>query len=268
MFPINLIFDEGDDRDFSFSTVKTAATLPSKVSYTKEMSPIKSQKTLGSCVGFATAAMKEWQEQKEHLKEVADGKDYRRSKSNYDLSEQWIYYNCKKIDPWPNSQGTSIRCAMKVLSKIGVPCEAAWPYSDIKVGDPKRWANLVAKWSIIGSYWRVKGVNGLKTVLAENGPTVVGMHCFNGILSVGKNGKVPMPAENERAIGGHAVCVTAYNDKFRQIVFKNSWGPAWGKNGYGVVSYDYAEKYFVDIWAAKDIAVTKEMLKGSSTLTK
>lgn len=220
-----------------------------------------------SCVAFAAAAMKEWQEQKEQLAELIGGKSYVRKENQYDLSEQWIYYNCKKIDPWPNSQGTSIRCAMKVLNTIGVPCEKAWPYSDVEIGSPERWASLVAKWSLIGSYWRIGGTNGLREALFTNGPTVVGMLCFQGIFDVGRDGAVPNPSPGENPLGGHAICVVGYNDDTRRFTFKNSWGTQWGNEGYGSVSYEYAEQYFIDMWLAKDVSVTKEMLKGKSSLT-
>jgi len=248
------------------STQDINLSLPQTITYRDQMSPIKDQKRLGSCVGFAVAAMKEWQEQKEHLEEVTAGKNYTRKEKDYDLSEQWIYYNCKKIDAWPNQEGTSIRCAMKVLNKIGVPTEAAWPYSDVEIGKPKSWANLVAKWSLIGSYSRIVGVNGLRQALVENGPIVVGMLCFRGIFEVRSNGQIADPEGGEVPLGGHAICVVAYNDKYQKFVFKNSWGTSWGDNGYGSVSYNYASKYFIDMWVAQDIQVTKEMLKGSSEL--
>jgi hypothetical protein len=59
------------------------------------------------------------------LKERKEGSKYKRKQSEYDLSESWIYWNCKKIDQWPDSEGTSIRAAMKVLNKLGVPSEKA-----------------------------------------------------------------------------------------------------------------------------------------------
>lgn len=36
----------------------------------------------------------------------------------------------------------------------------------------------------------------------------------------------------------------------------------WGDAGYGYLSYDYINKYLWSCWAARDISVTKEMLKS------
>lgn len=68
-----------------------------------------------------------------------------------------------------------------------------------------------------------------------------------------KNGKVPMPKESEKTLGGHAICLVGYDDKARIIKFKNSWSEKWGDNGYGYLSYKYIEKYMLDAWSSVDI---------------
>ena len=262
---LNLQKDELDKRDFGFDLTQTIHSVhigvPNKIDYTGEMSPVKNQGGLGSCVGFAVAAMKEWQEQKEHDKEVAEGKrDHRKELDHYDLSEAWIYWNSKKIDPWPNSEGTSIRCAMRVLHKIGVPCEEGYAYSDKYKGEPTSWSKLIAKWGLIDSYWRCKDINDLRVALV-NGPVVIGVGCFREIFFVGKNGIVPYPANPNEMLGGHAICAVGYDDTRGLIKFKNSWGSSWGKNGYGYLPYKYIKNFMWDSWIAKDLSVTKKMIK-------
>ena len=108
MHGMTLVKDVPDKRDFRMDamSVNERLELPNYVNWTSKMSPVKDQGNLGSCVGFACAAMKEFQEQAEHEREVAEGKKYRRERDHYDLSEAWIYWNSKKIDPWPNEEGT------------------------------------------------------------------------------------------------------------------------------------------------------------------
>lgn len=270
-FPLSAIFDNDDDRDFSYDRLMIGnkdliASLPPMIDHTPTMSPVKNQGRLGSCVGFAVSAMKEWQENQEYKKEVKEGSAYRREKEHYDLSEQWIYYSCKKIDPWPNIEGTSIRYAMKVLNKIGVPTEDAWPYNDTVIGEPKRWSHLIARWGTIGSYYRIASLNAMKDALAKQGPVVIGMLCFAGIFGVGRDGVVPNPSSTERILGGHAVCAVGYDDDRKLVKFKNSWGTGWGRKGYGYISYDYVNKYVIDSWVAMDHDVTTEMLKGAVSL--
>jgi hypothetical protein len=257
--PLNLMRDIPDSRDYKLNAdIVGDGTLPF-IDHTDKMSPVKNQGHLGSCVGFAVTAMKEWQELIEHEKEVAEGKKYRRQ-DEYDLSEAWVYWNCKKIDPWPNSEGTSIRCAMQVLNKIGIPCEKAYPYSDQYEGSPKSWAKLIAKWGLIDSYWRCSNLNDLKVGL-QSGPVVIGIACFEDIFLVGSNGIVSYPSNPDNILGGHAICVVGYNDNTKLVKFKNSWGKGWGENGYGYLTYEYINDFMWDAWIAKDLQVTRKIIQ-------
>ena len=257
---LTLLKDEPDNRDFKLTeSVFEPVKLPKSVDWTSKMSPVKNQGQLGSCVGFATAAMKEWQEQIEHEREVAKGKKYKREQDHYDLSESWIYWNCKKIDPWPGEEGTSIRCAMQVLHKIGVPCEKAYPYSDKYEGEPESWAKLIAKWGLIDSYYRCNTIDDLRLAL-PNGPVVIGIGCFREIFFVNGTGVVPYPSNPDEMLGGHAVCVVGYDDSKQLVKFKNSWSPAWGQKGYGYLPYRYISDFMWDSWIAKDLSVTKKIL--------
>ncbi len=267
--------DPDDERDFKFQTTVSEddekfkqffSTIPAAVDHSFSMTPVKDQGNLGSCVGFAVSAMKEWQETREHLLEIEAGKSDHRQGKVYDYSESWIYWNCKKIDPWPNEEGTSIRFAMKVLQKIGVPCEEAWPYKTENVGDPESWAALVARWAVIDSYWRVRNLQELKIALL-NGPVVIGIPCFDTIFYADETGYIGYP-RNNTMYGGHALCAVGYSDKqYGGVVrVKNSWGKRWGDGGYGLLPYRYIDDFLWDAWASKDTSVTKEMLKGSVSL--
>jgi len=264
---LNYKEDPHDERDFIFSNSLHApidrilSVAPSVVDHEFNMSQVKNQGTLGSCVGFAVVAMKEWQETREHLREVEDGKIDHRKGEEYDLSESWLYWKCKEIDAWPKEEGTSIRYAMRVLNKIGVPCESAWPYNDMVKGSPESWASLVSQWSLIDSYWRINGLNELKAALL-NGPVVLGIPCFVEIFYADITGYVSYPRNSSEIYGGHAITAVGYDDKLYGgiIKFKNSWGKYWGKNGYGYLPYEYINDFLWDAWACKDLSVTKEML--------
>lgn len=39
-------------------------------------------------------------------------------------------------------------------------------------------------------------------------------------------------------LGGHAVSIVGYDDTQRAWLIRNSWGPEWGENGFGWVSWD------------------------------
>ena len=209
---LNYVKDNVDERDhrplkLSKTILREMNTVSLDSDYTSEMSPVKNQGVLGSCVGFAVVSMKEWQEQQEHLDELAEGKKYKRKSKHYDLSEQWLYYKCKEIDYWPGEEGTSIRFAMNILNSVGVPCEKAWPYDDKYEGEPKRWANLVSKWALGGEYLRLSSPEEIIKSLKENGPLPVGVGCFLEIFYTGSDGIVKDPVDPESMYGGHAVCL-------------------------------------------------------------
>jgi C1A family cysteine protease len=262
-FSLGYIEDEPDERDYQVNNIlHTPKLSTSYVNYTDEMSPVKNQGSLGSCVGFAMAAMKEWQEQKEYLNEVKKGSKYRRKKDHYNLSEMWIYYKSKEIDPWPNQEGTSIRCAMKQMCKLGAPPEKAWKYNDRVKGKPEPWSHLVSKWRSSQSYFRVNNLNELLQALDNYGPVVIGVYCFKEIFSPSKKGIVKDPANPDMCYGGHAICAVHYNPEKQLVKFKNSWGSNWGNKGYGCFSYDYINRYMMDAWVLIDKNVSIDEVKG------
>ena len=274
--------DEDDSRDYQYNAYKVLGKnilrkirrkrrikFPGVVSYRKYMSPVKDQGRLGSCVGFAVTALKEFQENLEYLTEQDEGSDYIREVPTYDLSEQWTYWNAKKIDPWgPSVEGTSIRFGMKVLHKIGCPPEEGWEYTDnkIDIGEPESWSHLIARWNKIDSYWRLKSLKQLLAAIRNVGPVVIGVGCYEEIFSPQADGFVPYPKQPQYCYGGHAILACGYNYKTKRVLFKNSWGTSWGDGGYGSFGFDYIRDFCWDAWAAKDIRVTTAMLKGKVSL--
>jgi len=264
----NLMKDPHDMRDHAVLTrmpyktqYELIKSLPVFIDYTEEMTPVKNQGKLGSCVAFALTALKEWQETKEHKAEVAAGKKDHRHGKPYDLSEQWLYYKCKEIDPWPNIEGTSIRYGLKVLQKLGTPTEGAWEYNDEFKGSPESWATLIARWTRIGEYTRINNLLELKAALTRS-PVVIGIGCYEEMFKPTPDGYVQYPSNSKYCLGGHAVCIVGYDDKTRRVKFKNSWSANWGDKGYGYLDYRYIQDFMWDAWTCFDLSVTKDMLKN------
>jgi len=244
--------DVPDRRDYpaSMRLSRLKPILPSIWNLREDMTPVKDQGRLGSCVGFACAALKEWQE-----------KEQRPWTPFQDSSEQWIYWKSKEIDPWPGSEGTSIRCALSILASKGVPPEGGWPYLDqASAGhrpptSPKWWSYGVARWAKIGYYYRLSSLEMVKEWLVLRGPVVAGVSVgttfFSPVDHVGcpPHSFVEIPRET---IGGHAIVLVSYDDPLRIIGFKNSWGTDWGDRGFGFFSYEYLGSLGFDLWAILD----------------
>lgn len=262
--PFGCFKDPFDKRDLKIDSIlqnENKLSSYKELSYKDEMSPVKNQGNLGSCVGFAVAAMKEWQEQKEYLNEIKKGNPYRRENEHYNFSEQWIYYKAKEIDPWPNSEGTSIRHALKQLSKLGVPPEKAWRYSDKNKGKPEIWSHMISKWASGGEYRRVK-YSQLANALEKYGPLVIGIICFREIFNVGNDGFIKYPKNPDENFGGHAICLTGLDKNKNLYEFKNSWGTSWGNRGYGYFKGEYLKDFMLDSWIYIDVNTKKDALKS------
>ena len=240
MSGLGCIKDKLDTRDYLMRAYLPLVKLPKKIDYTKKMSPVRDQGDDGTCVGFAsTVGMKEHQELIDYEKLIM-------------LSPRFVYNECKKIDGAPESEGTSIRAAMKVLKDKGTCREKFWPYQPHQKNKPQTGVASDAKKFRVLTYARIINLSDLRHSLAVKGPCVIGVEVFKGMMTT-KTGIVPMPTRNERPLGGHAICPVGYDDGKKFIKFKNSWSLKWGQKGYGYLPYAYIERYMMDAWSSVDI---------------
>lgn len=165
-------------------------------------------------------------------------------------------------DGQPDEDGTYPRIAMKVLAKYGVAEESCWPYKPFQKDFPCADANKEAKRYRIKAYARLYSVVEMRRSLAINGPFLAGVRVFKSWFSkrVIKSGIIPMPRKNEKAVGGHAVCIAGFDDAKQIFKFKNSWGRSWADKGYGYFSYAYMQQYCVDAWSATDLILNPKAL--------
>jgi C1A family cysteine protease len=172
-----------------------------------------------------------------------------------DLSRLFGYYN--ELDAegsLPDDAGAQIRTGIKVTAKLGVCTENLWPYivSQFAVR-PADACYLAAGNHTIDQYHRLLNLNDMKACLAMGLPFVAGISVYKSMMSdgVAATGDVPMPSRWERItgpIGGHALCFVGYDDATRRLTFRNSWGVAWGDQGYGYLPYSYIQPYVSDAW--------------------
>jgi C1A family cysteine protease len=236
-----------DQRDHVFSaSLETITSLPSSVDLRPMMPPVYDQLTIGACTAHAIAAAVEYETVKQGLKPITRP------------SRLFIYYNERLMEGTVDSDaGAQIRDGIKVVSKYGVCQEPEWPYiPDQFAVKPTDKCYTDALKEIVTSYSSVpQSLTQMQSVLAQRTPIVIGFSVYESFESqeVATTGIVPMPAQNEACLGGHAVLVCGYQNSTRRFIVRNSWGPDWGIKGYFEMPYEYllSPQLASDFWAIK-----------------
>jgi len=136
------------------------------------------------------------------------------------MNDQWlvqnVYWEAQKIDPWEGGsypgatsfyEGTSILAGVKILHKKKFFKEYRWAFS----------------------------LNDVLLGLGYNGPAVLGLNWYEGMMWPDKDGYIKPTG---KLLGGHAIMARAVDIKNQRVILRNSWGAAWGNNGDCYISFD------------------------------
>lgn len=241
----DLAKDKVDSRDLMYGKrhVVEIETLPEKIDLRKKCSPVVDQGQLGSCTANAIVS---------GLREFMLLNDKRNHFER--LSRLFLYWWERELEGTVyRDSGASLRDGMKVLKNEGVCLEVSWPY-DIKTfeNSPTEKELEEAKNYTISGYQRIKSIDEIKHALLIDHLVVFGMTVYESFETVGTDGIVPVPKNGEKELGGHALCIVGYDDNFNNgsFIVRNSWGDAWGDEGYCYIPYSML-KYLMDIWTVK-----------------
>jgi len=222
--------DLPDARDHTFSAPRAVvADLPPQADLRAQCPPVYDQGKLGSCTANAIGAAFQFAQDGQKLADFAP-------------SRLFIYYNERVIEHSVDTDsGAMIRDGLKTVGKLGVCPETDWPYDIDKFAErPPRACYTTAKKHQSISYGAVsQELDELKGCLASGTPVVFGFTVRDSFESreVAKTGVVPMPADSEGVLGGHAVLAVGYDDSTERFWVRNSWGPEWGAQGYCSMPY-------------------------------
>ena len=226
--------DLPDKRDHKF-TLELISSVDNLQTTSCDLRPfcpsVYNQGELGSCTANAIGCAIQYDEIKQKME------------SNVP-SRLFIYYNERDIEGNIHSDtGASIRDGIKSINKIGYCNETQWPYIIEKFDtkpDEKCYEYASQHKSL--SYKRVsQNETTIKTALNLGFPIVFGISVYESFESenVSKTGIVPLPNDDEKLLGGHAIVLVGYDTKSRLFTFRNSWGDNWGDKGYGYLPFDY-----------------------------
>ena len=231
-----------------------------KVDLRKWCSPVEDQLQLGSCTANAAAGIVEYFEKRAYGKHL-------------EASRLFLYKTTRNLMQVTGDTGAWLRDTMEALVLTGVPDEKYWPYN-VKDFD-KEPGSFV--YSVAGNYHGVKyfchdpqGLDvpsekvlaSVKEYLGAGIPSMFGFWGFQSFEESEKPGEIPFPCDGESAQWGHAVVAVGYDDSRKikntkcnsttngALLIRNSWGGAWGNNGYGWLPYDYVlNRLALDFWS-------------------
>lgn len=212
-------FGEHNCKDITIEDVNT--DVPASVNWVEKgaVTPIKSQAHCGSCWAFATTGNLE-------------GQYFIKEKKLLSFSEQ-LLVDCSNNTNGCN--GGNMLTAMTDLMDIGgVELESTYPYvakqESCKFDKSKVITNITGC-----SVYHPANEEQLKTILAKNGPLIVGVNGYDiqtyytqGILH--KDHCSDIIPKN----GNHAVLLVGYGTEngIDYWLIKNSWTTTFGENGY------------------------------------
>lgn len=255
-----------DPRDFSFRVFAGKEPLPPTFSRKGEMPPVRNQGKLGTCVGHAVWAIKEWQERQQ------------RDNPEGGLSPRFIYQMAKQKDGIPSTPGTYPRVALKVAQDYGDCPETVLPYgeltSDVNLPPPPESAVKTAEPYKISTYVKLDTLDEVKRAIVEQGPVLLAVVVTQSFVDA----KDFIPKPSGRYLGGHAIAACSYDDGIKLgsyvggVLIMNSWGTSWAQGGFSWIPYAaWAEPWWIDkdigwpfvmeAWACVDLPFTPRMAK-------
>lgn len=211
-------------------------TMPSQASLLRYAPKRLNQGEQGSCVGWASAYAA-----RSILHNQANGS------SGAAFSPSFLYNHIALR----GCQGSYLPEAMEFMRKVGALPLEYFPYNPnvCRQRASQQEAQQASRYRI-NNYDRLTmgpndprpDIKGIREHLAQGGPVVIGMQVGQSFMQGMMGRKIWQPTRsdyNMSNMGGHAMTVIGYDDNYSGGAFQlmNSWGPQWGQNGVGWVSY-------------------------------
>ena len=182
-----------------------------------------------------------------------------------DISPAYIYYKSRQIGGYGRQDTGSTNIAtVRAVQSAGVVPEASYPYWGMNIfGIPP--SGLIGSRS--GTFQSIPFSRSTDTTLLriqtalQTSPVIVGILVFSSALTtqVMTTGTIPYPSSKDirnGAVGGHAICITGYDNTTQNFLFHNSWGSYVGNAGHFTIPYNYltavgssSPKFAFDMWS-------------------
>lgn len=210
-----------DARDYK---IKADSEFPEEFELPYKVS-VKNQGSKPTCVAHALSSLVEYHNL------IETGK-YRKFSTEFIYGTRDIGYYI--------GDGMVIRDALKTIQKYGdcyyVDCPGNHDTADAmnNVNEKMEEYRDLAYPHRIGSYYRVKTPEEIKTALMNHGPVVISMTCKDNAYIADDIYCYPQDAENS---GRHCVLVVGWNEN--GWIIQNSWGALYAGDGYFTLPFDF-----------------------------
>jgi len=221
----NLTNVVGQQKTVPSTTTPSILAVPADIDYRAlgHVTPVKNQGGCGSCILFAAVGTLESSHSLWH------------NRQHLDLSEQELV-DCSR-GGGGNCGGFNGDVTWNYMRDKGLGLERDYPY-EARVGA----CRSAGKPKVARStgWWNIRpqrDENRLKECVALYGPVAVALHVNSAFQSY-RSGIFEGPCTGSR---NHAGVVVGYNgERGRDFwLFKNSWGPGWGEQGYIRIRRNY-----------------------------
>ncbi len=207
----------------------------------------------GACTGFALAALIQYSRA--------------RLSGEFELvSPRMLYHLARFYDEFPgeNYQGSSCRGVLKAWHRHGVCRREYWPYTVSSKGQVADYEAPQGDWANDallrrpGVYYRINklAIADIQAALCQAGVVLASASIHKGWNSALCKAKptqefhdwsqLPIIPASSKSLGGHAFAILGYTAQ--GFIVQNSWGSAWGWQGFALLPYEDWQKHALDAW--------------------
>jgi C1A family cysteine protease len=256
------IMEKPDPSEAKLLHLPQTENLPAKFDWRNNngnwVTPVTNQNPCGSCWDFSAVAQVEawWKIRHTNLDSMPN------------LSEQFVL-SCSE----GGCDGWTVTGALNFIMDNGIPTETCFGYL---AEDTVPCDNVCTEWRDEAMTIPGWGYVTLEEANVENIKNAVYHHPLSVTYIVYKDFNSYSGGVYEHvwgdAEGGHAVLIVGWDDELECWIVKNSWGPAWGENGYFRIKWGDSEmgSYSPFIWdeivAEPSLSVVDPHLEFSLTV--
>jgi hypothetical protein len=199
-----------------------------------------------SCVGWAVAGLKAYQETRE--------RNWSPTIADRQFSPAFIY---NQIARQGCGGGSYILDALNLVRRDGAATLRTFPYSAAECSrQPTNSERQGAREFAIADWRRVnvQDETEVKSHIAAGFPVLIGMSVDQSFMRLSK-GQV-YQAPSGPLLGGHAILVVGYDEARQAFKLFNSWGLGWADGGMGWIGYGPFRQLVREGFVAQDIIIS------------